>query len=193
MTKQLTKRQIQSQNTYKTIYDVATKLIEKKGFKNITVAEICKEANVSVGSFYNYFKSKYDIVNEIFKIADKYFLDTVHNNLKEGNSHDKIIVFFNHYGDYNAARDVDFIKQLYTGKNNLFAVKERPMQNVLKAIVEKGQNSGEISTDITSDEIVNLLFVTVRGIVYDWCLHDGEYDLTEAINRYIMRITPTFL
>ena len=191
MDKKLTKRQIQAQNTYKKIYDVAIELIEKQGFDNITIAEICKEANVSVGSFYNYFESKHDILNEIFKLADEYFSNTVLTNLGQGTAHNKILKFFNYYGDYNASRGVEFVKQLYTGKNNLFTTRGRPMQNVLKSIIEEGQKSGQISINMTSDEIVRLLFVTVRGIVYDWCLHDGEYDLTESINNYIKIIAPT--
>ncbi len=191
MNENLTKRQIQAQNTHRKIYNIAIELIEKKGFHNITIAEICKEANVSVGSFYNYFESKYEILNEIFKLADEYFSTTVLSNLQEGTTYDKIIKFFEYYGNYNVDRGVDFIKQLYVGKNNLFTTKGRPMQTVLKSIIEEGQESKEISTDMTSDEIVRLLFITVRGIIYDWCLHDGKYDLTDTISDYIKRIVYT--
>lgn len=191
MNENLTRRQIQAQNTYRKIYNIAIELIEKKGFDNITIAEICKEANVSVGSFYNYFESKYEILNEIFKLADEYFSTTVLSNLQEGTTQDKIIKFFEYYGEYNVDRGIDFVKQLYVGKNNLFTTKGRPMQTVLKSIVEEGQKNEEISTDMTPDEIVRLLFITVRGIVYDWCLHDGEYDLIDTINDYIKRIVYT--
>lgn len=191
MNENLTKRQIQAQNTYRKIYNIAIELIEKKGFDNITIAEICKEANVSVGSFYNYFESKYEILNEIFKLADEYFSTTVLSNLQEGTTQDKIIKFFEYYGDYNIDRGIDFVKQLYVGKNNLFTTKGRPMQTVLKSIIEEGQKNKEISTDMTSDQIVRFLFITARGIIYDWCLHDGEYDLIATINDYIKRIVYT--
>ena len=46
-------------------------------FENITVSEICKQANVSTGTFYNVFKSKYEILNRIFELADIYFTDIV--------------------------------------------------------------------------------------------------------------------
>lgn len=185
MKKKLTKRQIQAQNTHDKIYNIAIELIESKGFENITVAEICEAANVSIGSFYNYFKSKHDILDNIFRLADDYFLNVVSHNLNEGSSHEKIIKFFHYYGDYNLDRGIDFVKQLYTGKNNLFATKGRPMQAVLQKIIEEGQSTGEISIDMTSEEIIKFLFIAIRGVVYDWCLHDGEYDLSSAIDNYV--------
>lgn len=73
----LTKRKLQSLNTQRKIYRKAIELIEKKGFHNITVAEICREAGVSIGSFYNCFPSKNAILDEIFKLADDYFIEVV--------------------------------------------------------------------------------------------------------------------
>lgn len=181
----LTKRQIQARHTHEKIYNVAIELIEKKGFANITVAEICKTANVSIGSFYNYFDSKNAILDEIFKVADDFFLNTVEVNLNRGPTKDKIIQYFHYYADFNMARGIDFIKQLYTGKNNLFTTKGRHMQAVLQRIIVKGQKNGEISTEMTAEEIVDYLFVAVRGGVYHWCLHDGKYDLSEFMDKYV--------
>ena len=185
MCEKLTSRQIQSKNTYDKIYNIAIKLIQDHGFDNITVSEICESADVSVGSFYNHFKSKHDILNEIFKLADDYFVDVVSHKIGEGTTHDRIINFFNYYAKYTNERGLDFTNQLYMGKNNLFATKGRAMQQVLKRIIEEGQDSGEISIDMTSEEIVIYLFIWIRGVVYDWCLHDGSYDIIDAISKHI--------
>ena len=90
----LTTRQIQALTTKNKIYKIAIELMEKNGYENIKIEDICKKAKVSVGSFYNYFKSKSDILNEIFKRADNYFESEVIDNLKSINSLDKIIEFF---------------------------------------------------------------------------------------------------
>ncbi|QUH26474.1 TetR/AcrR family transcriptional regulator [Serpentinicella alkaliphila] len=189
--KKLTKRQIQAINTQDKIYKTAVELIEIKGFQNITVEEICKKAGVSVGSFYNSFKSKNEILDTIFKLADDYFLNVVANNIKTGSTQEKIIKYFIYYADYNVDRGIDFVKQLYTVKNNLFATKGRSMQTVLEKIIDEGQNKGEITKDMTPEETVRFLFIAVRGIVYDWCLHNGEYDLTEAVHSYVNRLIKT--
>ncbi|MEW8973786.1 MAG: TetR/AcrR family transcriptional regulator [Tissierellaceae bacterium] len=188
MKKKLTKRQLQAKNTQEKIYNVAIELIEKKGFNNITVAEICNTAGVSIGSFYNYFESKHSILDKIFKVADDFFLNVVANNLKGNTIQEQIVEYFHYYADFNADKGLDFVKQLYTVKNNLFATKGRHMQIVLQDIIEKGQRNGDITTEMTSEEIVDYLFISVRGAIYNWCLHDGTYDLSQFIDKYVERL-----
>ena len=184
----MTKRQIQAQNTKEKIYRTSVELMEKKGLNNITVEEICKEAGVSVGSFYNCFKSKNDILNDIYKVADDYFLNVVANDMKAGSTNDKIVRFFCYYADYNVHRGLDFVKHLYNPWNKMFIKKGRHMQVVLQNIVEEGQKRGEIPTGMLPEEIVEYFFIAVRGIIYDWCFHDGQYDLVEFTKNYVRRL-----
>ena len=184
----MTKRQIQAQNTKEKIYRIGVELMEKKGLNNITVEEICKAAGVSIGSFYNCFKSKDEILNEIYKVADDYFLNVVANDMKDGSTNDKIVRFFCYYADYNVHRGLDFIKYLYNPRNTMFIKKGRHMQMVLQNIVEEGQKQGEIPTVMLPEEIVEYFFIAARGIIYDWCLHDGQYDLVEFTKNYIRRL-----
>jgi TetR/AcrR family transcriptional regulator, fatty acid metabolism regulator protein len=186
--KELTKRQIQAQNTQDLIYKTAVEMMEQKGFQNLKVDEICKAAGVSIGSFYNCFKSKNDILNEVFRHIDEYFLNTVPDKLKEGNSIDRINKYFEIYAEYNVARGIEFTKQLYGVRNNLFITKGRYLQNLLKNIIESGQEAGEITRDMTSDEIAEFLFIAIRGVVYHWCLYDGQFDLVERISGYTAKL-----
>lgn len=191
MDKKLNKRQIQAKNTYERIYNTAMNLVEKKGFENITVKEICTKAGVSVGSFYNYFKSKQGILDEIFRKADQHFLNQVAEDLEGDNAHDKIIKFFSHYASYCEAIKIDQLKQIYSTHNKFFIEKGRHMQNVLKAIIDEGKESGELKTDIDSEEIVEYLFIALRGVIFDWCLHDGSYNLIEFVANYTDRLLKT--
>lgn len=191
--KKQTKRQLQAQKTKETIYHSAVSLIEQHGFDNITIEDICRDAEVSVGSFYNAFQSKSDILDQIFRLADDYFETVVAEKLTTGTTKEKILKFFIYYGEYNAERGVDFVKQLYTVKNNLFATKGRAMQKVLLDFIKEGQDKGEITSYVDAEEINRFLFVTIRGLVYDWCLHNGDYSLTEAVKQYLPRLILPFL
>lgn len=59
--KPLTKRQLQALASREKIFTTAQSLFAEKGYDNVSVADICKEAGVSIGLFYNYFRSKSDI------------------------------------------------------------------------------------------------------------------------------------
>lgn len=186
-----TNRQIQAQQTKDKVYQVAIHLFETKGFENITVDEICKVANVSTGTFYNVFKSKYEILDRIFELADNYFTDHVHEKLSNLPYQDAILTFFDHYASYTYDRGFTFVKQLYSFRNNLFAKDNRPMLLVLRDIIQTAINKKELSTNLSSDEIVQFLFVCVRGVVYDWCLRDGKFDLKNRIHEYVIRLIKT--
>ena len=150
----LTNRQVQALTTKNKIYNIAVELLEESRYENIKIEDICKKAEVSVGSFYNYFE---------FEVIE---------NLKSINSLDKIVEFFTYYANYNEAVGIDAMKQLYKFNNKLFIAEGRYMQNSLEDIISKGQSEGEISENMSVDEISKYLFIAARGIAYDWCLHD---------------------
>ncbi len=187
--KQLTLRQLQADATRKKIYDVAVKLMEDKGFQKTTIEEIATKAGVSVGTFYHYFKSKEAVFFDLFKKADEYFEHTVAPVLEKAAdagmpASGQIVLFFRHYGGYNVSRGFANISQLYNTKNQLFTKKGRYMQQLLKRIISKGQAAGQITKEMKADEILEFLFIANRGIVYDWCINGGTYDLVAKAESY---------
>ncbi len=188
----LTKRQAQAQKTKSTIYKAAMQLMDKKGFNNTTIEEIIKKAKVSVGTFYLYYKSKDDIFQDVYHKADSYFKNEVSGQLAGKEAFDQIIYFFQHYAKYNQARGLDAISHLYNTKNKLFIAKDRYMLVLLKQIVDTGLQRGEIFFNADTQDMADYLFILARGTVYHWCLHDGQYDLEEAMVQNIARLEPLF-
>lgn len=135
----LTKRQIQAINTKNKIYNIATNLMQKEGYDNITIQNICEKAEVSVGSFYHYFESKNDILIELYKKADHFFYDNIKNKLSSTNAIDRIIEYFDYYAEYNEKTGIDMMKQLYNSNNKMFITKGRHMQTILDEIILEGQ------------------------------------------------------
>ncbi|MBP2659518.1 MAG: TetR family transcriptional regulator [Firmicutes bacterium] len=191
--KNLNSRQQQAIHTKNKLYNIALELIDAKGYDNIKIDDICKKAEVSVGSFYNYFKSKNDILIEIYKRGDDYFRNEVANKIDNPNAADQILDYFRYYAKYNVTSGIDTTKQLYTSHNKLFIAKKRYMQVLLQDIIQKGQARNQLVKDLTPEEITEYLFIAARGVVYNWCLHDGEYDLEEAMLNYMKRIIETFV
>lgn len=192
MEEKLTNRQIQAINTKNKIYNAAVELLENTGYQNIRIEDICKQAGVSVGSFYTHFNSKNDILVEIFKRADDYFRSEVAKSLENKSALDKIKDFFDYYAKYNESLGIDMVIQLYNFQNKMFITEDRYMQRLLNEIISETQKKGYLSLDIPSVEITKQLFIVARGVVYDWCLHDGGYNIREAIRNFIKRMLSTF-
>ncbi|WML37380.1 TetR/AcrR family transcriptional regulator [Clostridium sp. OS1-26] len=192
MEEKLTNRQIQAMNTKNNIYNAAAELLENNGYQNIRIEDICKKAGVSVGSFYTHFNSKNDILVEIFKRADDYFREEVSKSLGNKSVFDKIIDYFDYYAKYDESLGIDMAKQLYTFDNKMFITEGRHMQGLLNEIIIDAQKNGYLCLDIPAAEITKQLFVVARGVVYDWCLHDGGYNVREAMRNFIKRMLITY-
>jgi TetR/AcrR family transcriptional regulator, fatty acid metabolism regulator protein len=188
----LTKRQIQAHHTKNKIYHTATELMKQKDYQDIKIEEICERAEVSVGSFYHYFKSKNDLLIEMYCRADDYFQNEVRVKLVSTDPLERIVEYFDAYAEYNEMTGISTMKQLYNSSNRLFIAKNRDMQNVLQSIISQGQFNKQIGTDYSSEEITEYLFIAARGVIYDWCLHDGNYDLKEKMHTYIKRLVILF-
>lgn len=189
--RQATQRTLQSINTRKKLYDVCIELIREHGFDSVTIEDISKKAGVSVGAFYHHFSSKSDILHEIIAQIDEYFEKEVSNRL-HGTSLDKINEYFRYYAEFIVDQGVDFIKQLFTTKNKLFIANNRYLMTCLKDLIVQGQQNKEIRGSQDAEEITDFFFILVRGVVFDWCLHDGSYDLKSTIENYIKRVSPLF-
>ena len=66
------------------------------------------------------------------------------------------------------------------------------MQTVLEHIISKGQQTSEVSSSMSSEEMTEYLFIAARGVIYDWCLHNGEYSLPEKMKQYMEKLVVIF-
>jgi len=186
-------RKKQANATKTRIYKTAVELMQEHGYDKITVEEICKEAGVAVGSFYYHFQSKNDILMEIFHQADEYFLAHRENILSKKTAPLQVTAFFHHYAIYSASTDFEFTKHLYNTNNKYFLTTDREMYQLLMSLIESGQTQKTIIDTMTTTEIVNYLFIAARGLVFDWCLHDGAYNLEDAAEKYFARLIQVFV
>ncbi|MCA0385431.1 MAG: TetR/AcrR family transcriptional regulator [Firmicutes bacterium] len=189
----MTNRQLQAIETKNRIYQAAIKLMEQQGFQDMKIEEVCKLAGVSVGSFYNYFKSKNEILMEIYKRADHYFESVVAQDLTEDRTADKIITYFVHYAAYNEMTGLETVKQLFHPSNKLFVSKGRFMQALLMQVIKEGQEKGEISTELSPEDMTEFFFIAARGISYDWCSREGAYDQKAYVKDYFSRLIRLFV
>ena len=191
--KTLTKRQEKAIETKNRIYAAAIELMDRKGFEKITIADISRKAGVSVGAFYHYFKSKNDILAEIFRKADDYYSTQVLPRLNSNTKSvpDLIVEYFDHYAKFNLGSGVEMTQQLFNPKIKFFIKKSRPMLTILQDLISKGQEKQQIRKDATPEEISRFLFILARGVVFEWSLYEGRYDLRATMRKYIEILVST--
>lgn len=191
-----TNRQLQAERTKHKIYVNARKLIVEYGFDNVTVDEICKQCGISKGLYYHYFKSKADIIIEGYSECDEYFETHVRNSMTKENYIDRIVEFIDHQLNYAENLGIDVIIQAYKSQiqhgNDFFISEGRTLPLILKEIIADGQQKGDIRTDIEADYIENFILKFSRGLIYDWCLHNGKYNIKDSAHEAVSRLVELF-
>lgn len=185
MKKELTNRDKQAIATKKKLYKTGVNMIQKHGIDGVNVTSIAKAAGVSVGTFYHYYTSKLDLFMDIYRQADAYYENELSGKLEALSFAEKIHLFFDEYASMAENNGVQLTQKMYIPENSLFISREAGMHEVLKSIIAKAQADGECTKSQTSDEISAELFITARGVVFDWALHEGTYNLREKMRKML--------
>jgi TetR/AcrR family transcriptional regulator, fatty acid metabolism regulator protein len=190
--KKLTSRDKQAQETKKRIYDIAIQLILKKGFDNVTLEEISRRAGIAKGLFYHYYKSKADLIVESYKIVDEDFRKILANLGKNATPVDKILLTVCTMAKDAKLYKADLLKQIYKGQldsgTDFFINKKRPFYKTVRDSIAELQAKGVMQKNIKPDEYAGFIMTVARGVLYDWCLHKGRYDVETAMKKYFQEM-----
>ncbi len=186
-----TKRQLQAEQTKLKLFNAAVDLLAERDFDSITIRDIVDRANVSIGTFYNYYSTKLEVFYETYQVADRYFNETVAPRLTQASCRERVLFFFEHYAHYSSElTDRKMTRLLYSPDNPWF---NRPQDNslvgVLARVLQDGLDSGELDGRGDSAEaMATLLMISVRGLVYHWCTTGFSYDLGKATLQFVQRL-----
>ena len=189
------RRQLQSEQTKDRLFHAAMELLAERNFDDITIRDIVARAEVSIGTFYNYYSTKMEVFYEAYRIADHYFAETVAPLLSQGTVLERIMSFFDYYAHYSSdLTDLRMTKLLYNPDNTLFCRDpHQGMVGVLLQIIHKGLDEGALVSGDSAEEIAEYLMVAVRGLVYPLCTPDAPYDLAASTRRFVHRLLAYYL
>lgn len=182
-------------NTKSRIVTAAWQLFYEQGFDRTTVDEVVELSGTSKGSFYHYFSSKEALLGSLAHLFDEKYIELEPTldytegcmNVLYTLNHELFLMIENNI-------DVDLLARLYAGQlmrkgERELTDRSRYYYKLLRRIVLRGQESGEITRRMPASEVVRLYALSERALLYDWCLHGGEYSLTE----YSGTVLPLFL
>ena len=189
------KRQLQAEQTKDKLFYAADALLAEKDYEDITIRDIISKADVSIGTFYHYFKTKLDVFYETYRLADHYFMEVVAPQLTQPTVREQILAFFDYYAHYSSDQTQPrLVYLLYNARNPHFnRDPHHGMTGVLIAVVQRGLDSGQIRSTDTAEQIATFLMVASRGLVYNWVTMDRSYDLPDMMRWYLERLLMAYL
>lgn len=181
-------RKKQAEESRKRIYEAAISLIAEKGFNETNITEICRKAHCSIGAFYHHFPTKDSILEETFRLADNQFSGWKKLDSENLSGKELIISYMKAYASLVSLESgLEFSKNFYNVRNKLFVRKGRSMQSRLTEIIRSALDSGEIKLDMSAEEACEWLFMGARGVVFHWCLNEGNFNLIDMMEIYARR------
>lgn len=184
-----------TRNTRGRIISAAWKLFYQQGYEDTTVEDIVFESQTSKGSFYHYFDGKDALLGTLAYVFDEKYEELMLTMDPKMNAMDKLI-YLNHelFAMIDGGISLDLLARLLStqllarGEKHLLD-RNRYYFKLLRQIVDEGQQTGQLRTDRTANEIVKAYALWERALLYDWCLCGGEYSLV----AYTDSVTPAFL
>ena len=182
-------------NTKSKIVKAAWKLFYEQGYDDTTVEEIISESGTSKGSFYHYFDGKDSLLSSLSYMFDEKYAE-LRETLDDGmNSFDKLL-YMNEvlFGMIDNQINIDLLARLYSsqlitkGEKHMLDY-NREYYKLLRKVISEGQERGEISRRMSVNDIVKMYALCERGLMYDWCIRNGEYSL----QKYGKELMPFFL
>ena len=182
-------------NTKGRIVSAAWKLFYEQGYDNTTVEDIIFESETSKGSFYHYFEGKDALLGSLSMIFDEKYEELRQEMDPDMHAVDKLI-YMNHelFTMIDNTVSVELLARLFStqlttkGEKHLLS-RDRTYFKLLHQVVRQGLERHELRGDLTANEIINDYAMFERGLMYDWCLSDGDY----ALARHADRLMPMFL
>lgn len=171
-----------SEATRENIRRTALQLFSEKGYSKVTIQMICEACGVATGLFYYYFPSKSAVTEESRKMGEPVFEKLLHETPLPDDTEGFIRTYFQIYARVNVQLGTDIFMRV-TPERGSVAKEEaaRPTHILLENYIQKAQENGVFRAGTPPVTIVRQLFTYVRGVIIDWCLSAGDYDLNEAI------------
>lgn len=174
-----------TRNTKSKIVDAAWKLFYENGYENTTIEEILWESGTSRGSFYHYFSGKDALLGSMAYLFDEKYEELSRTLDPDADALDTLFCL-NHelFTMIERRVDIDLLTRMYStqltknGEKQLLD-RSRVYYRLLRSIFQKGQEKGQITDKKSVGELVRLYAMCERGILYDWCMYRGEFNLTE--------------
>lgn len=186
------------------IINAAIQVFSKNGYERGTISEIANQANIAKGSFYHYYKSKEEIVYDLFKMVFDKFLDSWNTIIEKDISPDKKVELlidrsFDDIIEMLEEKNVTSLilifeimfllyrKSLKTGKENVIEKYFLKYYDILEPIFREGQEADMFRQDIDPSYLAFLFFSMVDGFGLHFMMQKENFD-TEKSRKYLKAI-----
>lgn len=177
------------------IVSAAWKLFYQYGYSNTTIDDIVEMSQTSKGSFYHYFGSKDDLLGSLSYLFDDKYEELAETMEPDLSPVEKLLTMNRElFLMIENTVSVSMLSQLFStqlttkGEKHLLDP-DRTYYKLLRQIAVEGQQQGIFRDDLSVNDITKAYALFERGMMYDWCISNGNYSLCQ----YSEKMLPLFI
>jgi AcrR family transcriptional regulator len=202
------KRQINSERTKQKIYHSAIGLFHRYGYENVSVEDIVRVSETSVGSFYHFFKSKDELpilfMQNNLQAAFEEYEKEVLIPAREKNTPviDQIcdFLFYALKITHDCGEEFLRVAMIYLMKDidgeisyNYMFNPDRAFARICRQLIREGQEAGEFRDDKSVDELFTKINIFSNGIDQQCYLQSKRINVQEVYGDYLLDFTRSLL
>ena len=174
--------------TKKILFDALLKLMKKKNFEKIKIADICEEALINRSTFYAHYEDKYELLMALFEEQKISLLEELDNNENTNFSKEYLMEVLNILINY-----IDDNREIYSAilSNNRNGILIDFLIDVIERDVsERLKDNNEIkNSNLPLDIIVKFYAGGLINIGMSWLINKEKYNKEELLS-YINILIP---
>lgn len=186
-----------SERSKKALLDAARELVIENGYERTTIRAICQKAGFSIGAFYHHFSNKDILLNESFIYFDDTLDSEAFQRYDAMNAVDAVTAVLVDQTAFTEQIGAQLMREYYRAllkeKGTGAIDTGRLYYKTVRRYVEKAQQEALLTDKIDPDDITDFLIRNVRGGLIDWCLHGGNYNVTERTKAELDLLIEPFL
>ena len=178
------KRQLQAENSKKTILSVADRLFVTYGFSTVSINDICREAGLTKGAFYYHFTSKDDLYQQLFIPQLDAYLDAHYRLSEHPNARERFVRLAECTFALSKERGRDLMMQntismITQHASSLYAA-QRTHTRLLNEAIDAALEEGSFRASLNREGYIMLYACLMNGFLLKWEGADAHDD--EAID-----------
>lgn len=169
---EISRRERKKGETRQRIFQAAMKLFRERGFMQTTVDDITERADVSKGTFFNYFPRKEAVLGYLSEMRLDEIEAGANGLLAAGKpAREKLIEIYAHAASaYEGDRDLTrfVLSELLSQHFDPVEEPGRRWDDLVARLIAQGQASGEMNAGVDPQRAMGVLTSTYYGLLFMW-------------------------
>jgi len=169
--------------TKEKIYQAAIELLKEKSYRDLSIRDICKKAEVGIGTFYHYFNNKHELLNDYMSMESEH-IEKAYLALKDLSNYEKMLYVLELQIDFLILKDKEFVSTALafelTNDTLGFSIFNFSTGEILRDCIKDAYDKKEINTDFPLQTIANLFSAELLGTIIQWASVNNNINREKA-------------